>query len=600
MHAARPSPLAGNMIAPTVSSCRLAFRDGRRNMLKPKRKHEPEEPVERHGPRRLEPDDRGSRRTETTGGRPWRPSRRLLWIAGIAAILLVTFAFVARHFDEWLRRTLESRINERLQGYTVRLAEAHFEPMGLAVSLGGIVLTQDAHPDPPVADIERLRASVEWRQLLKLNLVANARFDRPRIHVNLAQLRKENRDEVDVEDRGWQDALQSIYPLEFNLIEVRNGDIIYIDQDPERPLHISQWNLTAAEIRTRRADNELIYPSPVHADAVIFEKGRAVVDGHADFLAKPYPGVHAVYTVEEVPLDRLGVLGERANLDVDGGVLASKGEFELGSKHQEVRIDDITVSGLKLDYVHTAATSPAEEERAEQVAEVAADQTPVVPVEIVRARLTGSELGLVDRSQEVPYRVFLDQATLEMTNLSRGFVKGPAKASLTGRFQGSGAARANGTFRPEKDGPDFDLAVTIEGASLPAMNDLLRAYGKLDVAGGTFSLYSEMHVGEGRIDGYVKPLFADIDVYDREQDKDKPVLKKIYEKVAGAVSHLLENQPRDEVVTVAEISGPLENPDSSLWEIVVRLLRNAFVDAILPGFDREFENAERNRGRDKD
>lgn len=567
-------------------------------MLKPKRKHEPEEPVERHGPRRLEPGDRGLHHpetTETTGGRPWRPSRRLLWIAGIAAVLLVTFAFVARHFDEWLRRTLETRINERLQGYTVRLAEAHFEPVGLAVSLGGIVLTQDADPDPPVADIERLRASVEWRQLLKLNLVANARFDRPRIHVNLAQLRQENRDEVDVEDRGWQDALQSIYPLEFNLIEVRNGDMVYIDQDPERPLHISQWNLTAADIRTRRADNELIYPSPVHTDAVIFEKGRAVVDGHADFLAEPFPGIHAVYTVEEVPLAGLGVLGERANLDVEGGVLASKGEFELGPKHQEVRVDDITVSGLRLDYIHTAATAPAEEERAEQVAEVAADQTPAVPVEIVRARLTGSELGLVDRSEEHPYRVFLDQANLELTNLSRGFVKGPAKATLTGRFQGSGAARASGTFRPEKDGPDFDMSVAVEGASLPAVNDLLRAYGKLDVVEGTFSVYSEIHVGEGRIDGYVKPLFADVKVYDPEQDKEKPVLKKLYEKVAGALSHVLENRPRDEVATVVDISGPLDNPNSSLWEVSVRLLRNAFVEAILPGFDREVENRKRDR-----
>src|SRR5262249_55923124 len=108
---------------------------------------------------------------------------------------------------------------------------------------------------------------------------------------------------------------------------------------------------------------------------------------------------------------------------------------------------------------------------------------------------------------------------------------------------------------------------------------------------GSFSVYTEIAVHDGRIDGYVKPLFKDVDVYDSEQDKDKPVLKKLYEKVVGGLSHLLENQPRDEVATVVDISGPLDDPHSSTWDTVVRLLSNAFVKAILPGFEHEAEIA---------
>ena len=59
----------------------------------------------------------------------------------------------------------------------------------------------------------------------------------------------------------------------------------------------------------------------------------------------------------------------------------------------------------------------------------------------------------------------------------------------------------------------------------------------------------------------------------------------------GGVSHLLENRPRDQVATVADLSGPLSDPHTSPWEIVVRLVSNAFVRAILPGFQREFEAA---------
>ncbi|HEY9421488.1 MAG TPA: DUF748 domain-containing protein, partial [Thermoanaerobaculia bacterium] len=216
---------------------------------------------------------------------------------------------------------------------------------------------------------------------------------------------------------------------------------------------------------------------------------------------------------------------------------------------------------------------------------------------IARFELQDSHLGLVSPVRDRRMRFFVTNADLQATNLSSGFRDGPVKGKLTGAFMGNGSASASGTFRNSDGGrPDFDLLVAIEGASLSSINDLLRAYGKFDVVGGTFSVYSEMKVANGRIDGYVKPLFKDVDVYDRQQDKKKPVLKKIYEKIVGGLSHVLENQPRDQVATVVDISGPLEDPNTSTWDTVVRLVSNAFVRAILPGFEREYEAAgERNK-----
>jgi hypothetical protein len=59
------------------------------------------------------------------------------------------------------------------------------------------------------------------------------------------------------------------------------------------------------------------------------------------------------------------------------------------------------------------------------------------------------------------------------------------------------------------------------------------------------------------------------------------------------VSELLENFPRDEVATKADIAGPLENPRASTWQVLVTLIRNAFFKAILPGFERELGRARR-------
>lgn len=518
-----------------------------------------------------------------------RVSRRLLWWIFAASVLLL-IALVAQSFDEYLRRTLEAKVNQRLHGYTVTLDRAHLNPFGLALTLGGATIRQQAHPNPPVAQIDEVTASVQWREILRLKLVANVAIDRPRIHINLRQLRQEDRDEVDVEDRGWQDAFQSIYPLKFNQVQIRDGSLTYVDQDPERPLQLSQVNLIAENIRNTR-DDKLIYPSPVRASGVLFGKGRGLLEGHADFLSEPHPGVNVLYRLEGVPLDRLDILGARANLDLDGGILRSRGQVEYSTRHREARISDITVGDLRLDYIHTAATEAAEAERASEVAEAATDDTPAMLVRIERFQLDDSTLALVNRDADNPYRVYVNQADLLVTRLSSGFQDGPATFKLTGQLMGSGAVRGTATFREERNGPDFDMDVAVENASLPALNDLLRAYGKLDVTEGTFSVYSEIKVQNGRIEGYVKPLVKDVRVYDPKQDKKKPVLKKIYEKVVGGLAKALDNRPRDEVATVADISGPLEDPKTGTWEIVVRLVSNAFVKAILPGFEREIEAA---------
>jgi len=136
-------------------------------------------------------------------------------------------------------------------------------------------------------------------------------------------------------------------------------------------------------------------------------------------------------------------------------------------------------------------------------------------------------------------------------------------------------------------GPDFALAASIEDTRMPALNPLLRAYGKVDVVGGFFSVFTEMRVQNRAVRGYVKPLIRELDVYDARQDREKNLFQKLYEAAAGGVSQLLENFPRDEVATQADLSGPLEDPQASTWQVVVTLIQNAFFRAILPGFERE-------------
>jgi hypothetical protein len=114
---------------------------------------------------------------------------------------------------------------------------------------------------------------------------------------------------------------------------------------------------------------------------------------------------------------------------------------------------------------------------------------------------------------------------------------------------------------------------------------MLRAYGKFDVARGDFSFYSELHVRNGALSGYMKPLFADMKIGMPEEKKSFG--KKLYETVVAGVAKILENKKKKDVATKVDLSGRLDNPKESVWQVIGKAIENAFIRAILPGFDRE-------------
>jgi hypothetical protein len=206
---------------------------------------------------------------------------------------------------------------------------------------------------------------------------------------------------------------------------------------------------------------------------------------------------------------------------------------------------------------------------------------------IDRLEIVRSNFGFVNKTANPSYRVFVNDTSMTLTNLSSLPSGETSQATLTGKFMGNGPASAGFKLRPTRPGPDFDLAVQIEETDLETMNDLLRAYGKFDVTGGRFSLYTEIAVQDRQVSGYVKPLFQDMTVYDASQDRDKNVLRKVYEGVVGGLSRVLQNRPRDEVATRVELSGRLDNPNASIIDTIVGLVQNAFFKAILPGFEAQ-------------
>jgi len=517
--------------------------------------------------------------------------RRWSWVLGVfVAGIALLVVFVRFFTDEHLRQMIERNVNKSLDGYTIQIHRLKFHPLGFSLDLIDSTIVQNANPDPPVASLPKLSAGVDWRSLLRGRLVADFLIDRPTLHIDLKQAKTEIRDKVSLHERGWQDSLEKIYPLKVNEFRVRDAAITYVEGGEFKPLRLSQLNLRARNIRNIHS-KERAYPSDISLEGEVFDSGRVVINGHADFLAKPHAGVEGELVLTNVELDYFKPILRRYHVAVRDGVLSTDGKFEYAPETKTVDLKHITIQGVQIDYVHSAQTAAAEKAVAADIARTAksVSNDPQVLLRVDKINVLKSTLAILNRAGELGYRIVFANTDLQVENLSSRSTEGKAVGKLTGKFMGSGNTTANFTFQPKAKSPDFDLRLSIEDTQLTTMNDVLLAYGNFDVVSGYFSFYSELTVRNGEVVGYIKPLFREMDVYDARQDSQKPFLTKVREGAVAALAWLLQNRPREEVGTKVTISGALDSPRYSSWEAVLGMLKNAFIKSIAPGLENNDE-----------
>jgi uncharacterized protein DUF748 len=507
--------------------------------------------------------------------------------------LLGLIVLVAVTLDVPARRYMEREVNRRLTGYTVSVGALHIHPWTVSLELLDWTISQDANPDPPVARIRSLTATVHWRALLHGKVVADVTFDRPSVYVNLRNLRAEAAGDVALKDRGWQRALEAVtLDLKIDRLQVREGDLVYLDDGPFKPLRLSHVSAAAENIRNIRS-RDRVYPSEVHVEGMVFDGGSLWLDGYADFLAEPDVAVKAALRLDAVELDYFKPITSRFNVSVTKGTLSLAGDVEYAPTITSLMLDRVVVQGAHVEYIHAPETAQAERSRAHQTAEVAKKvaNEPGMELRINRLEISKSTLGLVNRVASPEYRVDMSDMDLTVDNLSNQHREGAAVARLKGRFMDSGETQATMTLRPSKGkgGADLELSARVEGADMARMNSLVHDYGGFNVAAGQMSVFTELKVTNGAVTGYVKPLFRDVKVGmpPGEPTPSKTLGQRLYQRVVGLAGKILKNRPRGEVATVVTISGRADQPVYSMWEAAGHLLQNAFIKAILPGFDPE-------------
>ncbi len=163
----------------------------------------------------------------------------------------------------------------------------------------------------------------------------------------------------------------------------------------------------------------------------------------------------------------------------------------------------------------------------------------------------------------------------------------PAGIIANAKTIGNGSMNFNLQFNPVARSPEYQLQASLTNVDLPALNDFLRAYGKFDVAQGTFAMFTSVAATNQAYAGYVKVLFKKLDVFEWKKERQKNILQIFWEAIVGAVTTVFRNQPHDELAAKIPISGVYTNSQVDLLSTIGSVLRNAFIRALLPKYDQK-------------
>ncbi len=133
--------------------------------------------------------------------------------------------------------------------------------------------------------------------------------------------------------------------------------------------------------------------------------------------------------------------------------------------------------------------------------------------------------------------------------------------------------------------PDFDYNLEFTDIQLVKLNPLAREYANVDFNRGTVSVYSEMAMLDKKMNGYIKPLTKDMQIFKLDENKGRTVGRFFTELLAQLGTGVLKNQKLDQVATRIPLNGTIDDVKSAVWPTIFGLLRNAYVEAFRGEFD---------------
>lgn len=258
---------------------------------------------------------------------------------------------------------------------------------------------------------------------------------------------------------------------------------------------------------------------------------------------------------------------------------------EWGALFDGSVVGEIVFLNPKLNFVSAPSEEQSQTDIDESWQDVVKD---LFPLKINRFEIVNGEIHYKDFHSDPKVDIYLEQMNAVATNLtnsedlSENLV---ADIKAKGIIMETGNFELNTKINPYTEEPTFNHDFSAREIQLAKLNEFLKAYAGFDVQKGVFHLDGEFAASDGRFEGYVKPIIKDLEVISLEEEHEN-VFEFLWESIVGLVSEIFENPSEDQVATRIPFSGNFKDPTANIWETIGMLIRNAFIEALVPGIER--------------
>jgi hypothetical protein len=161
----------------------------------------------------------------------------------------------------------------------------------------------------------------------------------------------------------------------------------------------------------------------------------------------------------------------------------------------------------------------------------------------------------------------------------------PARFTFTGVTPGNGSLQIAGTARAATDKPHLEMKASVEQVDLPALSPITEHFDGLVFLAGTFSGYLDAILDGQHLAGTFKPIFRHLEVTSLQKKTGSTATKLFWSLVVPVAHFVLKNDDKDQHAAIIPIDGIIDDPRTDVWTIVETALSNAFIKALIPGFD---------------
>lgn len=246
-------------------------------------------------------------------------------------------------------------------------------------------------------------------------------------------------------------------------------------------------------------------------------------------------------------------------------------------------LSDVSVNGLTINYVDSAF--PDKKQAPKDWRKLVKE---LMPIKISSFDLANSAFHFYNNDFKVPVEVSVTDIDLEVKNLrnTAGEKKMPSSYKLEAQLEKSGKITSKGRFNALKKDPVFDGSFKMENFRLRELNDYLRVYGPVTFNRGTFNIYSEVAIKEGKVAGYVKPFMKKADFIKNNESFING--RHLLLEVTGGMTNLLLRASKDgSAAAQVDFKGPLKKPNIETKDAIMSALSNAFKDPLKQKVDHD-------------